>query len=321
MKRYNTTDTQMKPPVVLMVYGPGGVGKTTFASTAPKPILMDCENGAKYFGLRGISMDVALIEKWGDVEEFYRLMAADTEHETIIIDPIGELMEKLKAAMIAGQDSKLVQRDGSPSMAGWGWMKDKMRSFLKAIRDLGKHVIIIAHVEEKDDDGRMMRRPKVMTKISEELIAFVDVVGYMQVVHVDGEDKRPIYVQPSEKFEAKDRTQQLGPVVEPDFSKIIQACQGSATFKWSSDSAKAKSEAAAAPAPQSEKPAKPAKATKKTSKKAAAEDRSLLCDFDTGNGPCDAALTQAEADYSTKRHGNKLCREHQKLANSKPTNA
>ncbi|KKK59781.1 hypothetical protein LCGC14_3030910, partial [marine sediment metagenome] len=32
---------------------------------------------------------------------------------------------------------------------------------------------------------------------------------------------------------AKDRTGQLGKVIEPDFAKIIKACQGTKKYKWS----------------------------------------------------------------------------------------
>lgn len=251
MKRYNTGDAQQRPPVVMLVYGQGGVGKSTFASSAPKPIMADCENGAKYFGLRGIKMDVALIERWSDVNDFF-MQVKGSDYETVVIDPIGELMDKLKVHLLEQKDAKLVQRDGSLTMAGWGYMKDKMRAFIKACRDLNKHLIIVAHLVEKDDDGRIVKRPMVATKISEELINMVDVVGYFTVVRSGDEDKRVIYVQPSDRYEAKDRTQQLGPIVEPDFTKIVAACQGSEVFSWSSpkakDAAKAAADAAASAA-------------------------------------------------------------------------
>jgi phage nucleotide-binding protein len=253
MKMYSTTDSQVKPSVVMMVYGQGGVGKTTFASTAPHPILMDCENGAKYFGLRGIKLDVALIESWKDVEEFF-VSIKNSEYETVIIDPIGELMEKLKAHMIASKDAKLVMRDGTPTMAGWGWMKDKMRAFVKAVRDLNKHMIIIAHVTEKGDEDRIVKRPLVMTKLSEELVNMVDIVGFFTTVTDGDEEKRIIRIQPSDKYEAKDRTGQLGGVIEPNFAKIVAACQGTETFAWSSEKAKKAEAAKAADAAKGETP-------------------------------------------------------------------
>lgn len=232
MKITKTTDAQVKPSTVMLCYGNGGVGKTTFAATAPKPLLVDCENGAKYFGLRGIEMDVARVNEWSDLQGIFEV-AKSGEYETIIIDPIGELMEKLKTFMINKGEKKNVMPDGSPTIAGWGWLKDTMRSTLKIIRDSGVNLLINAHVEEKDVDGTMMKRPKIMTKLSEELIAFVDVVGYMEVITVQGEIKRVIRVQPSDRYEAKDRTNQLGQVVPPNFKDIVDACQGTKTFKWS----------------------------------------------------------------------------------------
>jgi len=236
MKIVKSDDPQAKPSIIMLVYGNGGVGKTTFASTAPKPLLLDCENGSKYFGLRGIKLDVAHILSWSDMQGVFDI-AKSGEYDTLIIDPIGELMEKLKNFMIAKGDRKNVQSDGSPSMAGWGWLKDTMRSTLKIIRDSGVNLLIVAHVDEKEVEGTLVKRPKIMTKISEELIAFVDVVGYMTTVTVEGEVKRIIRVQPSETYEAKDRTEQLGAIIPPNFKDIIDACQGTKKFKWSSEKA------------------------------------------------------------------------------------
>lgn len=237
MQITKTTDPANKPSLVMLVYGNGGVGKTTFASTAPKPLLVDCENGAKYFGLRGIEMDVAKISDWSDMNGLFDV-AKSGQYQTIIIDPIGELMEKLKRFMIVKGDKKNVQSDGSPSMAGWGWLKDTMRATLKILRDSGVNLLIVAHVEEKDVEGTLVKRPKIMTKISEDLIAFVDVVGYMQALTIEGEVKRVIRVQPSETYEAKDRTNQLGAIIPPNFAEIIDACQGNKVFKWSKEKAK-----------------------------------------------------------------------------------
>ena len=238
MQIYNTGDAQKKPSIVMMVYGEGGTGKTTFAATAPKPIIADCENGAKYFGLRGIKVDVAQIQGWSDMGEFLAIAQTD-RYDTVIIDPIGELMEKLRRYMVAKGDAKLVMKDGSPTMAGWGWLKKTMKDYVKVLRDTGKNVIIIAHVDEKDDEGRLVKRPKIETKISDDLIGMVDIVGYFTVTtDADGNEKRIIIVDPaSDKYVAKDRTGQLGKYIPPNFQEIVEACQGSKTFAWSNPKA------------------------------------------------------------------------------------
>ena len=237
MKITKTTDPQSKPKIIMICYGNGGVGKTTFGATAPKPLLVDCENGAKYFGLRGISMDVARINDWSDMKGLFEV-AQSGEYETIIIDPVGELMEKLKRFMIAKADKKLVMIDGSPTMAGWGWLKDTMRTTLKVLRDSGCHILINAHVSEQDDEGKILKRPMLMTKLSDEIINMVDIVGYMEVVNTEEGEKRIIRVDSaSDKYLAKDRTGQLGKIIPPNFSEIIEACQGTKTFKWSNKEA------------------------------------------------------------------------------------
>lgn len=237
MQITKTSDPQVKPKIMMICYGNGGVGKTTFASTAPKPLLVDCENGAKYFGLRGIKMDVARINDWTDMKGLFEV-AQSGEYETIIIDPVGELMEKLKRYMVMKADKKLVMLDGSPTMAGWGWLKETMRNTLKVLRDSGCHILINAHVSEQDDEGKILKRPMLMTKLSDEIINMVDIVGYMEVVNTEDGEKRIIRVDSaSDKYLAKDRTGQLGKIIPPNFEDIIDASQGNKVFKWSSPKA------------------------------------------------------------------------------------
>lgn len=232
MQVFNTADPTLRPPINMIVYGDGGVGKTTFVTSAPKPLLLDLEGGSKYFGLRGIKLDVTTIDSWTETEEVLKY-AASKGYETLAIDPIGELMGLLRRYMESLKDSKLTMKDGSPTMAGWGFMKQKMRSFLRSARDLRLHTIIVAHVDPKDDDGRQIMYPMIETKIRQEMINMFDVVGYMTVIGAGESSKRAIIVDAeSDKYKSKDRTGQLGKIIEPDFKKIIAACQGTESFAW-----------------------------------------------------------------------------------------
>jgi hypothetical protein len=142
-------------------------------------------------------------------------------------------MEKLIKTVETHSNTKYRQNDGSPTMAGWGFIKKSMRNFVKMLRDSGKNVIFIAHVEEKMDEERLVKRPMIATKISEELINLVDIVGYMTSVISGEEEKRMIVVDSgNDKFIAKDRTGQLGKIIPPNFIDIISAIQGTKKFKW-----------------------------------------------------------------------------------------
>lgn len=223
MQIQNTRDYPKVASIVMLVYGAGGVGKTTFAATFPKPLLLDFENGAKYFGERGIEVDVAVFKDWLTGTDKKELAGVLDKYETIIVDPIGEAMDKVINDTTAISGSKNRQSDGSLTAAGWGEAKKQMRNFVKWLRDSGKHVVLVAHVDEKADDETLVKRPLIATKLSDELITMVDVVGYMRVVDRDGETVRLIQVDGTDsKVISKDRTGKLGKYLKPEFDYLAE---------------------------------------------------------------------------------------------------
>ena len=226
-KIFNTGDRIEKIPVTMLLYGNGGIGKTTFGSTAPAPLLADLEQGSKYFGMRGIRMPAADIKTWYDFAgpgQFVEFAISHPKIETIIVDPMDRLLELAKEA-ITGTKNK--QNDGSLSMSGWGELKKMMITQVQKLTLSGKNIILVTHVEEKDDEGRMVKRPKIQTKLSEDLVDMVDIVGYMHAT-TDGEGKvnRKISVDPSnDKIVAKDRSGYLPKEIEPDFVLLQNALQ------------------------------------------------------------------------------------------------
>ncbi len=76
---------------------------------------------------------------------------------TTVIDPIGELMEKLVAYMRNEPTAKLVQRDGNN---GLGLVEINHANYVhKTMRDSGKHIVIMAHVQRRErNDGRVIKR-------------------------------------------------------------------------------------------------------------------------------------------------------------------
>lgn len=198
------------PSLVLCLYGQPGTGKSTLASTAPKPIFCDAEESTKAFKIRGIDVPTVQIKTWSDVQEAWGAIAKSEEYETVVIDPIdvflGLLIEDVKDG-------------GSMNIGKWGLAKERMRKFLWAIKSSGKNVIFIAHEGETEDDGKVLREPKLAANLSDELVAMCDVLGHLRV----GEGgARELLVQPTEKWKAKDRTDLFGTILKnPNITDMI----------------------------------------------------------------------------------------------------
>ena len=202
----NTSRIKGNGSIVMIVYGKSGVGKTTFAASAPGALLLDFENGSKYLGERGIEADVVRFVGWLTTEDKRALRNNIAKYQTIVVDPLGEAMEKLLDSD-ALNSRKFRQSDGSLTMAGWGEAKKQMRIFIKWLRDTGKNVIIIAHDAEEKDGDQIVHRIQVATKLKEEIPTIVDVISYLGVRMVEGQPVRLLYTpRQGDQFDSKDRT-------------------------------------------------------------------------------------------------------------------
>lgn len=199
------------PSLVLCIYSAGGVGKTTLATTSPKPIIIDSENGSKALGARGIDVPVVHVKSWSDVQEAWGLVKDNKDYETVIIDPVGAFLDLLVEAEKGG---------GEMNLKKWGSAKDRMRRFIWTVKDSGKHVVFVAHEKEEKDDEQVLRRPMLQANLWQELVNLCDVVGHLRI---DNACKRALRVQPEQKYYAKDRFDALGALVEnPNITSMVK---------------------------------------------------------------------------------------------------
>ena len=210
----NTNNIHVEDNIAMILYGRGGVGKTTFAASAPKPLLIDFENGSKFLGERGFSCSVVRMKEWFTHDDLLQLKEVLPNFDTVILDPIGEAMEKLINSK-ALDGKKFRQSDGTLSMAGWGEAKKQMKSLVKWLRDSGKNVILVAHVAEGKDGENTTYRIQIATKLSDELPTMVDIISYMGVRKNSDGKKEVILYTPAQggNFDSKDRTGRLPEVI------------------------------------------------------------------------------------------------------------
>ena len=200
---------QEKPSLVMCIYSKGGVGKSTLAATAPRPIFIDAEEGTKGFKVRGIDVPVVHVKTWDEVNEAWRMLKDSTDYDTIIIDPIDQFLDLLIEQVRGG---------GQMNLKLWGEVKDRMSRFTRLTKNSGKHCLFVAHEDKDKDEEKQLRKPLLKANLSETLVNLCDVVGYLQI---GSSDERSLCVQPKPGFEAKDRFAVLGDIIKvPDLSKF-----------------------------------------------------------------------------------------------------
>ncbi len=179
-----------------LVYGQPGLGKTTFALSAPNPVLLDFDNGVHRVN-PAHQKDTLQIGSWQDcVDELNAGTFAP--YQTIVIDTAGKMLDYMGAWLIQ-RNPKLGKSNGALSLQGYGERKSEFNAFIKRLATMGKHVVFIAHEKEEKDNETTYKRPEVGGSSGNDLYKELDLIGYMEAIG----KKRTISFLPQEKYYAK----------------------------------------------------------------------------------------------------------------------
>lgn len=179
--------------LIVTLFGQPGIGKTTLAFSAPKPLLFDFDGGAQRAAGR---KDTVRVHSWGDVAD---VSASDVaQYDTIILDTVGRALEYLAADLIK-HDPKLARKTGELSMQGYGALKTAFAQWLGRIRTFGKHIILIAHEKEEKDGDSTIVRVDAMGATRIEVIRLSDLVGFVAAYG----NRRTLDFNPTDKHTGK----------------------------------------------------------------------------------------------------------------------
>jgi hypothetical protein len=130
-------------PIRCLLYGVEGVGKSTFAASAPSPILVGAEDGTDHLDVPRFPTPTT----WTEVLDAIRaLTTQEHTYRTLVIDTV-DWVEPLCWEFVCN-------RDGVENIEAYGYGKgyvtalDEWRKLLSALeraREKGMHVILLAH--------------------------------------------------------------------------------------------------------------------------------------------------------------------------------
>lgn len=188
--------TQTKIKLKGLIYGQPGVGKTSLALSAPKPLLIDFDNGLRRVA-KQYQTDSVQIESYQDLLDI--LTKEDiSAYETIVIDTLGKMIDRI-GDWLAISNPKVKQADGQLSMKGWGNVKSEFQRLLKLLEGKNKSAIFIAHEKEEKVGDDVMKRPDVAGSSGKDIVKELDFMGYMSMKG----GKRTIDLAPNEAYYAK----------------------------------------------------------------------------------------------------------------------
>lgn len=196
--------------IKVLVYGDSGVGKTRFACGAPKPLVLNCEQG-----LASVDWDVDewSIKSWGEAGEVYKfLKSGHHDYESLVIDPLPELLKFSMDYIISAYPNTNRLLGSQPSQPDWGAALGGFEKFVRSIRDLPMNIVCTAIPAPRQYETDPVQPMFSGKQTSSMVCRYMDIVGYMAIVA--GSDGKPTnaLVTKREKLVAKDRTGKL-PIV------------------------------------------------------------------------------------------------------------
>lgn len=182
-----------------IIYGSPGIGKTTLACSAPKPLLIDFDRGVSRVRADhrvATIMADTYEEVWKDLQD-----PQIADFETIIIDTGGSFVTFLKDWAFRTKPQAKTKNGEFNSLKGFGYVKTEFQNFTNHIKTvLNKNIIYVFHAEEKaDKDGNPVQRLLCEGAARNTVWNNCDFGGYVQMLGND----RKICFTPEQEYFAK----------------------------------------------------------------------------------------------------------------------
>ena len=132
----------------MIIYGLPGVGKTTLAASAPKPIVIDCDRGMKRVNPE-YRCDISNVSSYKDLLEDVKSLG--NEYETIVIDTGGSLIELMKEWAMDTEPTA-TKKNGGFSLPGYGFVKSEFLRLSAELRKKYNTIFIFHAAKEKQEE-------------------------------------------------------------------------------------------------------------------------------------------------------------------------
>lgn len=193
-------------PVIIVLYGTPGTGKTSIANTSEEPLLIDTDRGSSRASNR---VDTLVVSTWEEVIDAKPDMKS---YKTVICDTARSISEDFLEDYVVKKNYKLKTN----SLKRYGEMGSEFKSFVNYLRSNNSDIIFVCHDKEMTEGDVTRHCPDGMGQTKDLLLRIADQVGYLTMVN----GKRTIVFDPTDTSVGKN-VAQIPPTVVPDCNSPI----------------------------------------------------------------------------------------------------
>lgn len=179
--------------VKMMIYGQAGMGKTTVALSAPKPLLLDFDNGVKRVNMAHLDgIDIVQVTSWQDVQQV--LQEDLSVYQTIVVDTIGKMMDFIISYKCGTRQ---------PQIRDWGGINAEFSWLTRTLSSLNKNIVFVAHRDTRKEGDDTVFIPALREKSYNSIVTELDLLGYLEMRNENGVQKRTITFDPTSRNDGK----------------------------------------------------------------------------------------------------------------------
>jgi ATP-dependent Lon protease len=198
-------DVMPERPVIIVLYGTPGTGKTSLANTAKNPILIDTDRGSDRASNR---VDTLMASKWMDIENEKEAIKT---YDTVVIDTAKSLLDDYLSDYVVSQNYKLKTN----GLKRFGEMAEKFKEFVNFLRQNQSDIIFVCHDKEQAEGDVIKHSPECTGQSKDLLLRIADQVGYVTMVN----GQRTIVFDPTDTTIGKN-VAQIPPMRIPDVNSV-----------------------------------------------------------------------------------------------------
>jgi hypothetical protein len=210
-------DVMPERPVIIVLYGTPGTGKTSLANTSKNPILIDTDRGSDRASNR---VDTLMASKWMDIENEKEAIKG---YDTVVIDTAKSLLDDYLSDFVVSQNYKLKTN----GLKRFGEMAEKFKEFVNFLRQNQSDIIFVCHDKEQAEGDIIKHSPECTGQSKDLLLRIADQVGYITMVN----GQRTVVFDPTDTTVGKN-VAQIPPMPIPDVSSVnFQDCMATIIAK------------------------------------------------------------------------------------------